>query len=238
MILNNLPLSLLLCLSFIVGTTYSANADAFSDMFGDYGGYFKTNMERRKDDDDRRRLLESREEEERDDDMTKDSSNENGNAPTTGKRNNKDSYQSKDDWIPRDDKASTFTGATFDPSTFIDTDFSRQSFMDSLKMKPPPDNNSKPLLTAHVATTNDGGGSASEKPVDESDMQKALNVDADTWKELMTPIRSLFGDWVPSPPDPTAMGSFGLSQGNGRPVPYRLNGHVDMERGVPWEPGH
>jgi hypothetical protein len=42
-------------------------------------------------------------------------------------------------------------------------------------------------------------------------------------------------DWVPSDPDDTSNGAFGLLDGNGRPVPYHLNGHPDLERGMPWD---
>ena len=42
-------------------------------------------------------------------------------------------------------------------------------------------------------------------------------------------------DWVPSAPDGTSNGGFGLLDGNGRPVPYHLNGHPDLQRGMPWD---
>jgi hypothetical protein len=42
-------------------------------------------------------------------------------------------------------------------------------------------------------------------------------------------------DWVPSPPDGTSNGGFGLLNGNGRPVPYHLNGHPNLQRGMPWD---
>ncbi|MDR3615712.1 MAG: hypothetical protein P4L53_19295 [Candidatus Obscuribacterales bacterium] len=42
-------------------------------------------------------------------------------------------------------------------------------------------------------------------------------------------------DWVPSAPDATSNGGFGLLDGNGRPVPYHLNGHPNLQRGMPWD---
>ena len=50
--------------------------------------------------------------------------------------------------------------------------------------------------------------------------------------------RLLAGDWVPDKPDKEANGGFGKEPDNGRPVPYRLNGHVKIERGLPWEPSN
>jgi hypothetical protein len=46
-------------------------------------------------------------------------------------------------------------------------------------------------------------------------------------------IYDLAGDWVPSKIDPACNGGFTNYPGNGSPVPYELNGHVDAERGKP-----
>jgi hypothetical protein len=40
--------------------------------------------------------------------------------------------------------------------------------------------------------------------------------------------------WVPDKLDPIQTGAFTTSPDNGSPVPYRLNGHVDLERSTPW----
>lgn len=47
------------------------------------------------------------------------------------------------------------------------------------------------------------------------------------------PVAELPGDWVPDKLDPTSNGGFGVIPDNGAPVPYRLNGHVDIQRGRP-----
>ncbi len=44
-------------------------------------------------------------------------------------------------------------------------------------------------------------------------------------------------DWVPSPVDPTDNGGFGAAPDNGFPVPYTLNGWVEIQRKYPWEAG-
>jgi hypothetical protein len=53
------------------------------------------------------------------------------------------------------------------------------------------------------------------------------------WARLTKP-QDLIGDWVPSKPDPTANGGFSHPHDNGKPVPYTLNGHPDLQRKVPW----
>jgi len=45
-------------------------------------------------------------------------------------------------------------------------------------------------------------------------------------------------DWVPSDPDSTSNGGFGILNGNGRPVPYNLNGFPNVQRILPWEIGN
>ncbi|MFA6208321.1 MAG: hypothetical protein WC714_02750 [Candidatus Obscuribacterales bacterium] len=42
------------------------------------------------------------------------------------------------------------------------------------------------------------------------------------------------GDWVPDKLDPINNGGFTIAPDNGSPVPYKLNGHVDIQRGRPW----
>ena len=53
--------------------------------------------------------------------------------------------------------------------------------------------------------------------------------------ELMKdPPRPGPNNWVPDKLDPLDNGGFVSSPDNGSPVPYRLNGHVDLERELPW----
>ncbi len=54
-----------------------------------------------------------------------------------------------------------------------------------------------------------------------------------TEAEHIVPVEDLAGDWVPNKIDLTSNGAFGVIPDNGSPVPYRLNGHVDIERGKP-----
>jgi len=52
-------------------------------------------------------------------------------------------------------------------------------------------------------------------------------------EERTGPTMDLPGDWVPDKLDLTSNGGFSIAPDNGSPVPYRLNGHVDIQRGRP-----
>jgi hypothetical protein len=47
-------------------------------------------------------------------------------------------------------------------------------------------------------------------------------------------VIEITGDWVPDKLDPLSNGGFTIAPDNGSPVPYKLNGHVDIQRGRPW----
>jgi hypothetical protein len=51
--------------------------------------------------------------------------------------------------------------------------------------------------------------------------------------EKLPPISDLPSEWVPSGIDLTSNGGFSIAPNNGAPVPYRLNGHVEIQRGSP-----
>jgi hypothetical protein len=55
-------------------------------------------------------------------------------------------------------------------------------------------------------------------------------------REELEPIENNLLDWVPAGADRKNNGGFGLGSFNGRPVPYRMNAHVGIERGYPWDP--
>ncbi len=129
-----------------------------------------------------------------------------------------------------------FDGSQFDKSSFIDTDFSKSSFRDGFKTRL----HSRVYFDAQEV----------ERTLDKlRDMEKRFYVkdhdpDRDddfddtspraVWEKLTQDIPKI-GDWVPSPADRLDNGGFELDKDNGRPVPYRLNGHVDIQRGLPWE---
>lgn len=57
--------------------------------------------------------------------------------------------------------------------------------------------------------------------------------DAFEMKRLLG-INYALGDWEPSKLDLHDNGGFTHQKDNGRPVPYRLNGFPDANRGLPW----
>jgi hypothetical protein len=78
------------------------------------------------------------------------------------------------------------------------------------------------------------------KVMHSSDDREYDHVDEDSWKKrkerakLPGRIIEITGDWVPDKLDPTSNGGFTIAPDNGSPVPYKLNGHVDIQRGRPW----
>ncbi len=57
---------------------------------------------------------------------------------------------------------------------------------------------------------------------------------AKEWKKVATAHDEL-GDWVPKAAEPTHNGGFERMPDNGSPVPYKLNGHVNIQRKLPWD---
>lgn len=55
------------------------------------------------------------------------------------------------------------------------------------------------------------------------------------YKKIRKEIHDALHDWVPSDPDPGDNGGFSIGADNGSPVPYKLNGWITIERGLPWE---
>jgi len=151
-------------------------------------------------------------------------------------------------------------GSQFDASTYQDTDFSRRSFID-LMIQSRPDSRDKPLSaddddarsddlfkkSAHPDDTafgdkgddrdDDKYGAASDKDRDgkdkkDGDRKRHFDEMSQVYQDPVPPGPN---NWVPDKLDPLDNGGFELSPYNGSPVPYRLNGHVDLERGRPWK---
>ncbi len=140
----------------------------------------------------------------------------------------------------------------FSPSTFQDTDFSKHSFIDlNINSRPqsndreksgndeadqkdqrdqqdPRDQKDQPKLhTGHKADDGDGVSLSEDKKGEKDRHYDEL------MQLLMLPTAPGPNDWVPAKLDPLQNGGFTIAPDNGSPVPYRLNGHVDLERGRP-----
>lgn len=125
-----------------------------------------------------------------------------------------------------------FDGSEFNASTFIDTDFSQRMFrhlsnsMDKRKR----DADFPPV-------EKDRDDSKKDRSVDRLKKEMDEKRDRD-WRQFLRPSPELPAlDWVPDKLDPVSNGGFEVSPDNGSPVPYRLNGHVDLQPKLPWRNG-
>lgn len=66
------------------------------------------------------------------------------------------------------------------------------------------------------------------------DIRKRELRDEERMKLLTRPIPNMLHDWVPSKVDRRQNGGFTIAADNGYPVPYTLNGWVEIERDFPW----
>lgn len=126
-------------------------------------------------------------------------------------------------------------------SDFIDTDFRKESFMNDFER---PD---RKRYADDRKIKSDDPHVTSDDDKSRSDLVKWMRKDADkrdysdrkgdmkAVKELTKTIPGILHDWVPSKVDRLHNGGFGIEPDNGFPVPYRLNGHLDIQRKLPWE---
>jgi hypothetical protein len=132
-----------------------------------------------------------------------------------------------------------YDGSEFNASSFEDTNFRKTDYRDLRSTNPAAaqlvKENSESLTKGgnrlmHKHRESNGvpevGNSTDKGPIKNPDGRV---ID----KERSGPVRDLPGDWVPDKLDPVSNGGFEISPENGAPVPYRLNGHVDIQRGRP-----
>lgn len=127
----------------------------------------------------------------------------------------------------RKDVTDDFSGAQFRSPDFAGADFHKSSFTDldlAMRKFEERDADSDKLYT-----------------LDELDMPKKRMEDAKEraaklFDDVSRRERVMPGaDWAPSKLDPIQNGGFTTADDNGAPVPYKLNGHVDMQRKPAWE---
>jgi hypothetical protein len=239
---------LLLCISLAAGTTggaygdysgiYDPGADAdasrdFDTSFGrDPNNHYEPghDHDRRQDDSygvDRDDILEDDNRRNRCDD------NRGNRHDTHGNRSSMDAF----DMVRHVDNH--FEGSQFRASTFMDTDFRKKSYRDSFRTKP----GSEMRMDARMRADD-----TIKRLSSDDDRIYAADGDEDspadgmhdrgygrTWRELTEPIPDMLTDWVPDKVKRLHNGGFSISPENGRPVPYKLNGHLDIERNLPWK---
>jgi hypothetical protein len=145
---------------------------------------------------------------------------------------------------------STMDVATeYGEKTFEDSDFGRHDFIDLLinsgDKKPMDlfsddydsaahDSDSDKKASDHKLFDDDKAEEDRDKDREKAERRR-YDLNYDERVELMKdPPPMGPNSWVPDKPDPLQMGAFSTEPDNGSPVPYRLNGHVDLERELPW----
>jgi len=130
-----------------------------------------------------------------------------------------------------------YDGSEFNASSFDDTSFRKTDYKELRSTNPAaaqlvreniePKEGSR-LLQKHPENrgVSDAGSSADKGPI-KNPSGRVIS------EERSAPVRDLPGDWAPNKLDPTCNGGFEVAPDNGSPVPYRLNGHVDIQRGRP-----
>jgi hypothetical protein len=133
------------------------------------------------------------------------------------------------------DDNNKYSGTEFDASSFEDTSFAKTDYRelqstnsagaqlvrdnDHFPEKKQKNQENKNDITSNISAIKDSSAKESNRI---------------TKEERKAPVKDLPGDWVPDKLDLTSNGGFGIAPDNGAPVPYRLNGHVDIQRGRPW----
>jgi hypothetical protein len=155
---------------------------------------------------------------------------------------------------PQDKSDNRSDGSQYSGETFQDSDFSKNNFTELLLdgAAKPGDKGFAPADQADLSGKSDrtddqdkkgddkGGVSvhSRERDDDRSDRNKDgkhRRSHFDELSELLKPPPPMGpNDWVPDKLDPITNGGFTTSPDSGSPVPYRLNGHVDLERDLPW----
>lgn len=131
------------------------------------------------------------------------------------------------------DSASLSQDANFkDPTLSRDTDFGKHSYSDSLDLKRRLEKRDNTFKVEKGVLAGDPKFGIRPFPSDGVLIDGRLDEEL---FEVRKPILEVSGDWVPDKLDPANNGGFEVSPDNGSPVPYRLNGHVDIQRGRPWD---
>jgi len=128
--------------------------------------------------------------------------------------------------IPENDR---FDGSEFDASTFTENSFDKQEYGDLS-----PDairKASKSRLDADGRERHFTGSISTDRVRrGHEDFASDLSDERRAFEDKYGPVYEHPGNWVPGPLDLTSNGGFTLGPFNGEVVPYRLNGHVDVQR--------
>ncbi len=123
-----------------------------------------------------------------------------------------------------------FDGSEFKPSTFTDASLDKEQYKElssSRHRKEQADENVQSALKKRINDTDISAASGEDKVSLEYASAQRTEVDN------TQPVHDLPSDWVPDKLDLTSNGGFSIAPFNGSPVPYDLNGHVDLEQNGP-----
>ena len=131
-------------------------------------------------------------------------------------------------------------------SDFIDTDFTKKSFRDlDINKYDDEDDDDDDSLDDGRRRDDRSDDLDMLSDYDHYDRDKHLmdmrrddkrkEEDRKVIKELTKPIPGILHDWVPAKADRLQNGAFEKEPDNGFPVPYKLNGHLDIQRKLPWD---
>jgi len=129
------------------------------------------------------------------------------------------------------DRNEPFDGSEFKLSPFTEENFTKPAF--SELFQPPVTRNSDHPFDKKIDFTD---GDTDKRDLADIDLAKKKRAEKDKleFTDLIRPLYFLPGDWNPSSLDPVWNGGFSTPPDNGSPVPYRLDGHVDLQRPLPW----
>lgn len=233
--MNDLSLRLLLVISLAASAVSSAFAQT-SDFPSGPIDYFRQDsssydskkdpwLDNRRAEEERLRVLEERKEED-------------------ARRNATKPANSDDALVTTDAFKRNGNSSNFHRKSFIDSDFNKTSYTDLfINTHNLFDGTTTDDRVLRSGGDHDSDESTSEKFKLRLGLDLFSNSDDDmqdhdddyrTWKTLMSPVPGMFHDWVPDKVDPLQNGGFTIAPDNGSPVPYHLNGHPDLERGLPW----
>ncbi len=127
-------------------------------------------------------------------------------------------------------KTNEFDGSEFKREEFASHDFDKKDYR-QIEGHGDSDSRFAKGDQSHKSDSDDKMGISKDV---KNDVSHKANAKQDRNQEIVAqPVHELAGDWVPDKIDVTNNGGFGVAPDNGSPVPYNLNGHIDLQRERP-----
>ncbi len=126
-------------------------------------------------------------------------------------------------------KSSEFDRSEFKREDFATHDFDKNDYR---QIEERGDSDGKPGKGDDSHKSDDDKMGISKEVKDDVSHRANRDQDKDQ-KKVSEPVHELAGDWVPDKIDATNNGGFGVAPDNGAPLPYNLNGHIDLQRERP-----